>query len=244
MLKVLNESYTRHMLECKINSNYRESIRQQKCKEAMMECVGRIVDSPTFKTKYSDQLLLALLDVIANLDDKTITDNGVGLMSDILCGKGYIGTYNYILKESVQQYIDGVPDSFAEASCMCAALLKNSVFQLKATEKTPLKILILNYDLAFKTAKKIASEPITWNGNAVTEHPKIGINVPNGIVPNNRLEDDIITNLVRNDIHEKKFDIFGMANLLHLLYAYNSVVDAQEKERSYQKIVKRAAGHY
>lgn len=126
--------------------------------------------------------------------------------------------------------IKGEPDSFTIAACLLYSLLEkkrvyydlNKVAEMEENPSNK-KLMFINYEIAFRCALKVASEPITYYQTSDNQwhkesHPKVNLTIPKGMIKGGNLFNRIVYTLAINDLKDGDESIMILAHLLHLLY--------------------------
>jgi hypothetical protein len=157
--------------------------------------------------------------------------NKIEIYNPMICRKvidnhEYLASYCEYMDILKSYYVVGCPDTFIKAACLCKALVKNKIIKFEIKDiRLPKDLLLINYRIAFYTALKLISNPVVYknsmNGWDRIELGPCDIKIPEGYVPNDNIENRIISSMSLNNIYDYEIDTLELSNLLHLIYAYN-----------------------
>ena len=151
-------------------------------------------------------------------------DNDVLNLFSIDKNVKYLNSFSNYKDWICKHRIDGNPDSFIIASCLVFSIIDNPIFIKKEDITIPKQIdFSINIDIAMNCALEIISEPITYfkdnEENWIEEqHPKVDIVIPDGIIKDTNLYNEITNSIYWDYSPNHKTSIMQFSNLLHLIY--------------------------
>lgn len=179
---------------------------------------NRLQELKTQNKYYIDLVDRRVKETLSKLKD-------ISLNVDIDTSLEYLISFSRKVNWICNNRIIGKPDSFIIASCLMYSLISHPVITVnKSDDSEYLKSIrfSINMDVAMSCVFEIISEPSTYfedNGIWVEEkHPKVNINVPNGLIKNSELYQRILNAIYRDELSDNRTSIMQFSNLLHLIY--------------------------
>lgn len=154
---------------------------------------------------------------------ENIIEYGIKLENDLF----YLNSFENLLKDISDNFVEGPQDSFIIASCLMYSLIDSKRVSFQVNAKTPNDIVQLNYAIALNVALKIIENPLVYEQNNHGEYvpfqlENVEIVLPTKDIKLENIKQRILKTLILNDVYGKDFDPMSFSLLLQMIY-FNSL---------------------